>query len=75
MVGSVFVTSDRSKQTAFWLCLFLGFFGAHYFYVGRIGRGIVSMLTANFFFFGWMVDLATIRAGRFLDNVGEPLRE
>lgn len=33
MANYVTVTSDKKKWVAFFLCLFLGCFGAHYFYV------------------------------------------
>ena len=67
-------TSDKSKKTAIWLCIFLGIFGAHHFYVGRIGRGILYICTAGLFLFGWFVDLISIANGSFRDNVGAPLR-
>lgn len=75
MAGYVSVTSDKSKWTAFFLCLIFGFFGVHYFYVGRIGRGIFCIFTMNFFMIGWFVDIITILLGKFKDNVGQPLRE
>lgn len=68
-------TSDKKKSTALILCIFLGFIGAHYFYVGRIGRGIVSLFTMNFFFIGWIIDIFRILLGSFYDNVGNPLRQ
>lgn len=68
-------TSDKSKKKALVLCIFLGVIGAHYFYVGRIGRGLVAMFTLNFFFVGWIIDIVKIATGAFRDNVGAPLRE
>lgn len=59
----------------FFLCLFLGCFGAHYFYVGRIGRGIVALFTMNFFFIGSIIDIIHILTGKFKDNTGAPLRQ
>lgn len=67
-------TSDKRKSTAFWLCLFFGFFGAHLFYVGRIGRGFLYACTGGLFIFGWIVDIFAITNGSFRDNVGVPLR-
>ena len=40
MANYVSITSDKKKSTALLLCLFLGMFGGHYFYVGRIGHGV-----------------------------------
>lgn len=74
---STFVTSTSNykKGTAFVLCLLLGIFGAHYFYVGRVGRGIVTLCTFNFFMVGWILDMGTILRGRFRDQYGEYLKE
>lgn len=69
-VQYVTVTSDRKKWTAFWLCLFFGFWGAHYFYVGRKGKGILCFCTVGFFIIGWFHDLVTILKGRFKDDTG-----
>ncbi len=68
-------TSDKKRLPALLLCLFLGYFGAHYFYVGRIGKGIICIFTMNFFMIGWFADIFKILLGKFTDNVGVPLRE
>ena len=67
-------SSDRSRWTAFWLCLFLGPLGAHLFYVGRVGRAVLYLFTFGFFGIGWIFDLYKIFTGSFRDNVGVPLR-
>ena len=74
MANYVTSTSDKSKTTALILCIFLGFVGAHYFYVGRYGRGVLYMFTIGLFMFGWIIDIITILNGTFVDNVGAPLR-
>ena len=38
------------------LCLFLGWAGAHKFYVGKIGMGILYLFTLGLFGFGWIID-------------------
>jgi restriction system protein len=75
MANYVTQTSDKKKWTAFFLCLILGFLGAHRFYVGKIGSGILYLCTMGFFFIGILVDLISILLGSFRDNVGAPLRE
>ena len=46
----------RNKWAAFFLCLFLGYLGAHKFYEGKTGQGILYLLTAGLFGIGWIVD-------------------
>lgn len=47
----------KNKWTAFFLCLFLGWIGAHKFYEGRIIFGIIYILTGGLFGVGVIVDL------------------
>lgn len=75
MANYVSITSDKKKWTAFWLCLFLGALGVHYFYVGRFGRGLVALFTINFFMIGWFIDIFKILSGKFRDNTGAYLRQ
>jgi len=75
MANYVTSTSDKSKKTALLLCVFLGWIGIHYFYVGRIGMGILYLFTFGFCGIGWIVDIIKIAMGSFRDNVGAPLRE
>ena len=52
----VITLKEKSKWVAFWLCLCLGFFGAHKFYEGKIKQGLLYLCTCGLFGFGWMVD-------------------
>lgn len=47
---------DR-RDTAYILCLFLGFLGVHKFYENKIGMGILYLLTGGLFGIGWFVDI------------------
>lgn len=75
MTQYVTYTSDKKKGVALILCIFLGLLGVHNFYVGRIGRGILFLLTGGLFSIGWLVDIIKIATGSFRDNVGAPLRQ
>lgn len=67
-------TSDKSKKTALILCVLLGMLGFHYFYVGRIGRGLLYLFTGGLFCIGWLIDIIKIATGGFKDNSGQCLR-
>lgn len=47
----------KNKWAAFFLCLFLGFFGAHKFYEGKVGMGILYLFTLGIFGIGWVIDI------------------
>lgn len=49
-----------NKWTSFLLCFFLGCFGAHKFYEGKIGMGILYIFTVGLFGIGVLIDLITI---------------
>lgn len=74
MVNDEIQISNKSRSTAIILCFLLGGFGAHYFYVGRIGKGILYLCTAGLFGVGWIIDMIMIAAGNFYDKTGAPLQ-
>lgn len=47
----------KNKWVALCLCIFLGGIGAHKFYEGKIGSGILYFFTAGLFFIGWLIDI------------------
>ena len=51
---------QKDKWVTFLLCFFLGTFGAHRFYEGKIGTGILFMFTFGLFGIGWLVDIIRI---------------
>ncbi len=50
----------KSKWVCFLLWLFLGLFGGHKFYDGKIGTGIVYIFTLGFLGIGWFIDFFRI---------------
>ncbi len=47
---------ELNKWVALLLCIFLGGIGAHKFYEGKIGMGIIYMFTGGLFGIGWFID-------------------
>lgn len=50
----------KSKWVSFFLCLFLGVFGAHKFYEGRVLLGVLYIFTGGLFGIGVIVDLVIL---------------
>ena len=63
-------TSHCNRWIAFVLCLLLGCFGAHRFYVRKIGTGILWMLTGGMFGIGCTIDAIVLLCGAFRDKDG-----
>jgi len=67
--------SDKKILPAFLLCFLFGSFGAHRFFVGKIGTGILWIFTLGFLGIGTLIDLIMIIVGAFKDKDGLPLVE
>ena len=50
----------KNKWVAFLLCLFLGGIGAHKFYEGKVGMGILYLFALGLFGIRWIVDIILI---------------
>jgi len=66
-------TSPKSGLTTFILCLFLGGFGIHRFYVGKIGTGILMLITFGGLGFWTIYDLFSIVCKTFTDKKGRSI--
>lgn len=60
--------SPKSRLAAALLCFFLGVLGIHRFYVGKIGTGILWLLTGGIFGIGALIDFIMILVGAFKDK-------
>ncbi len=60
--------SDRLRGVALGVGIPLGVFGAHRFYVGKIGTGILQVLTLGGLGLWWLYDMILITAGEFRDS-------
>jgi len=57
------------------LCWFLGWLGLHRFYVGKVGTGILFVLTLGGLGIWYLVDFVMIIIGRFTDKDGNRLTQ
>lgn len=58
--GHITHGNPKDKWTSFFLCLFLGCMGAHRFYEGKTGSGVLYFFTGGLFGIGWIVDIIRI---------------
>lgn len=72
MYGSV---SDKRLLPGFLLCFFLGIFGAHRFYAGKVGTGLLQLFTLGGLGIWTLVDLILLVTGNFRDGNGERITE
>ncbi len=67
--------TDKRVLPAFLLCFFFGVFGAHRFYVGKIGSGVAQLLTLGGLGIWALVDLIIVVCGAFTDVNGIPIKQ
>ncbi len=67
------MSKTYNKNTALIMCVLGGWFGLHYFYVKKIGMGILYIFTFGLFCIGWWIDIYRICVGKFVKNSAVPL--
>ena len=67
--------SKRKILPALLLCFFFGIFGTHRFYVGKVGTGILQMLTLGGLMLWVFIDMVIIITGHFTDAEGASLKD
>lgn len=70
MTADELFASPRSRTTALLLAIFLGVFGAHRFYVGKTGTGVLQALTLGGLGLWWLYDIILIASQSFRDADG-----
>jgi TM2 domain-containing membrane protein YozV len=55
-----YTTGTCDYSVAWILQTFLGVFGIHRFYIGKIGTGLIWLLTGGLFLVGWLYDFWTL---------------
>jgi len=62
--------SEKDFVATLLLCFFLGAIGIHRFYVGKIGTGILMIITFGGLGIWALIDLIMVATGNFKDKEG-----
>jgi len=66
--------SEKGFVPTLLLCFFLGVLGVHRFYVGKIGTGILMVLTLGGLGIWSLIDFIMIAVGSFKDKDGRVIK-
>ncbi len=67
--------SEKDWLVTLLLCIFLGGIGAHRFYAGKIGTGILQLITVGGCGIWTLIDLIMIITGKFEDKDGNAIQQ
>ena len=73
-MSEVIQKSDKGFVPTILLCFFLGGLGVHRFYVGKVGTGILMLITFGGFGIWALIDFVMIVTGSFRDKQGFLIR-
>jgi TM2 domain-containing membrane protein YozV len=66
-------TENKNWLAALLLSIFVGVFGVDRFYLGKIGTGILKLITFGGLGIWWVIDLVLIASGNMKDSKGREL--
>jgi TM2 domain-containing membrane protein YozV len=66
--------SEKGFVPMILLCFFLGGLGVHRFYAGKVGTGLLMLVTFGGFGIWTIVDFIMIVTGNFKDGGGMPIK-
>lgn len=66
---------ERSFLIALLLSILIGTLGVDRFYLGKIGTGLLKLITGGGFGIWWIIDIILIATGTMTDKWGRPLAQ
>ena len=63
----------KSKSTALILSIIFGALGVDRFYLGKIGTGLLKLITLGGFAIWWIIDIIAIATGKMTAKDGKAL--
>jgi TM2 domain-containing membrane protein YozV len=62
--------SDKDWTTLLLLSILLGSLGVDHFYTGKIGTGVLKLITLGGCYIWWIIDLVSVIQENFVDSDG-----
>ena len=71
----IYMKSEKDWLVTLLLSLFVGSLGIHRFYVGKIGTGILQLITLGGCGIWTLIDIIMIATGNFKDKDGNEIKK